>query len=88
MKARRRATARYDASVATRALRGKFISFEKGSTGCGKSTLREELADVLRQRRIDVVSTREPGGTEIGERIRAVLLDSRTAGLDAYTDLL
>lgn len=72
--------------MATRAQRGKFISFE-GFDGCGKSTQQEDLAEVLRQRGTDVVTTREPGGTEIGERIRAVLLDSRTAGLDVYTDL-
>ena len=34
-----------------------------------------------------MVTTREPGGTEIGERIRAVLLDSRTAGLDAHAEM-
>ena len=40
-----------------------------------------KLADALRGQGIDVVTTREPGGTVIGERIRAVLLSSRTAGL-------
>ncbi len=66
--------------------RGKFITFE-GLDGCGKSTQLEKLAEVLRAEGIDVLTTREPGGTEIGERIRAVLLDSRTAGLDPMAEM-
>lgn len=66
--------------------RGKFITFE-GLDGCGKTTQLERLAAVLRSEGIDVLTTREPGGTEIGERIRAVLLDSRTAGLDPMTEM-
>lgn len=66
--------------------RGKFITFE-GLDGCGKSTQLEKLAAVLRGEGRDVLTTREPGGTEIGERIRAVLLDSRTAGLDPMTEM-
>ncbi len=69
-----------------RARRGKFVSFE-GLDGCGKSTQLEKLAAVLRSQKIEVVTTREPGGTEIGERIRAVLLNSQTAGLDAYAEM-
>jgi dTMP kinase len=74
------------AFVANRARRGMFISFE-GLDGCGKSTQLERLAATLRQQGIEVVTTREPGGTEIGERIRAVLLDSRTAGLDSEAEM-
>jgi dTMP kinase len=66
--------------------RGKFITFE-GLDGCGKSTQLNKLADVLRGHGIDVVTTREPGGTPIGERIRAVLLDSRTQALDSMAEL-
>ena len=66
--------------------RGKFITFE-GLDGSGKSTHLEKLAEALRVRRIDVVTTREPGGTAIGERIRALLLDSRTRGLASHTEL-
>ena len=73
-------------TVAKHATRGKFITFE-GLDGCGKTTQLEKLAGVLRRQGIEVVTTREPGGTEIGERIRAVLLDSRTAGLDAYAEM-
>jgi dTMP kinase len=72
--------------VGKRAERGKFITFE-GLDGCGKSTQLEKLAVALRQQGIDVVTTREPGGTEVGERIRAVLLDSRTAGLDSHSEM-
>jgi dTMP kinase len=60
--------------------RGKFITFE-GLDGCGKSTQMEKLVQVLRKEGLEVVTTREPGGTPIGERIRAVVLDSRTHGL-------
>ena len=66
--------------------RGKFITFE-GLDGCGKSTQLEKLAAVLRAEGIDVLTTREPGGTEIGERIRAVLLDSRTLSLDPMAEM-
>ena len=67
-------------------MRGRFISFE-GLDGCGKSTQMEKLASALRAAGHDVVTTREPGGTAIGERIRELLLDSRTLGLDARTEL-
>ncbi len=70
----------------TRTARGKFITFE-GLDGCGKTTQLENLAGELRRQGLDVVTTREPGGTETGERIRAVLLDSRTAGLHAYAEM-
>ena len=66
--------------------RGKFITIE-GLDGCGKSTQLDRLASALRKDAIDVVTTREPGGTPIGEKVRAVLLDSRTAGLDPWAEL-
>jgi len=66
--------------------RGKFITIE-GLDGCGKSTQLERLASALRKQGLDVVTTREPGGTAIGEKIRAVLLDSRTAALDPRAEL-
>jgi dTMP kinase len=68
------------------AKRGRFITFE-GLDGCGKSTQLEKLAAVLRAEGLDVLTTREPGGTEIGERIRTVLLDSRTAELDPWAEM-
>lgn len=66
--------------------RGRFITFE-GLDGCGKTTQLEKLAAVLRGEGIEVSTTREPGGTDIGERIRAVLLDSRTDGLDPMAEM-
>jgi dTMP kinase len=66
--------------------RGKFITFE-GLDGCGKTTQLEKLAEALRAKGRDVVVTREPGGTPIGEKIRAVLLDSRTEGLAARAEM-
>ena len=67
--------------------RGIFITFE-GLDGCGKSTQLERLAAVLRSEGIDVLTTREPGGTAIGERVRSILLDSRTAGLEPMAELV
>jgi dTMP kinase len=68
------------------ARKGKFITFE-GLDGCGKSTQLERLAAVLRAEEIEVIATREPGGTPLGEKIRAVLLDSRTQGMAALAEL-
>ncbi len=59
--------------------RGRFITFE-GPDGSGKSTQAERLAATLRADGLDVVLTREPGGTPLGERVRAVLLDRDAAG--------
>jgi len=53
--------------------RGRFISLE-GGEGVGKSTQVNALADALRQRGLDVIMTREPGGSEGAERIRELLL--------------
>ena len=73
-------------AVATHAHRGKFITFE-GLDGCGKSTQMEKLATVLRAQGLDVVVTREPGGTETGEKIRKLLLDTATSGLSPMAEL-
>ena len=66
--------------------RGKFITFE-GLDGTGKSTQMRKLAAALRQAGHKVIETREPGGTATGEKIRKVLLDSGTAGLDARAEM-
>lgn len=68
------------------AQRGHFITFE-GLDGCGKSTQLEKLAGVLRHDGYAVVMTREPGGTETGEKIRKLLLDSATFGLSPMAEL-
>jgi dTMP kinase len=66
--------------------RGKFITFE-GLDGTGKSTQMRKLAAALREAGHKVVETREPGGTPTGEKIRKVLLDSGTAGLDPMAEM-
>jgi dTMP kinase len=66
--------------------RGRFITFE-GLDGSGKSTQIAHLAETLTARGLDVLATREPGGSAIGERIRSILLDSRTAGLSPPAEL-
>jgi dTMP kinase len=66
--------------------RGKFITFE-GLDGVGKSTQMENLAQWLRQRGLDVTTTREPGGTDLGQKLRTVLLSSRTSGLSPMAEL-
>jgi dTMP kinase len=65
---------------------GRFLTFE-GLDGCGKSTHLGRLANTLREQGLEVVATREPGGTEVGERIRGILLDSRTCGLAPLAEL-
>jgi dTMP kinase len=64
----------------------RLISIE-GGEGAGKSSVMETLRDALSARGIDVVSTREPGGTDVGEAIRSVLLDPARM-LSAETELL
>jgi dTMP kinase len=69
--------------------RGWFITVE-GPDGAGKTTQAEALADHLRQRGLNVLLTREPGGTHLGERVRDLLLaaGSGTASTDPLTDAL
>lgn len=66
---------------------GKFITLE-GGEGAGKSTVLQTVRELLSRRNIDVVVTREPGGTPAGEAIRGVLLDPALRGMSAETELL
>jgi dTMP kinase len=67
---------------------GKLISFE-GSEGSGKSTQISRLAAHLQKSGRDVISTREPGGTEIGEQIRNIIVhNSKGEEMCAETELL
>lgn len=67
--------------------RGKFLAFE-GGEGAGKSTQVQMLAQELEKRGIDVDLTREPGGTEGAEAIRALLLDPPGDGWGARAEAL
>jgi len=67
---------------------GKLISFE-GSEGSGKTTQIARLAQHLQKIGRDVISTREPGGTEIGEQIRNIIVhNSKGDEMCAETELL
>lgn len=64
-----------------------FITFE-GIEGCGKTTQISLLKEYLEQKDYSVVATREPGGTQIGDSMRTILLDSRNTHIDIKTELL
>ncbi len=64
-----------------------FITFE-GPDGSGKTTQLKLLAAALREEGVDVVTTREPGGTEIGDQIRAVIMNMKNKAMDPRTELL
>lgn len=64
------------------ATRGRLVALE-GGEACGKSTQAALLAA-----RLDAVLTREPGGTRVGEQVRAILLDLSVGGLDPRAEAL
>src|SRR5438105_15264274 len=66
---------------------GKFVSFE-GIEGCGKTTQIALLSDYLKNHSLSHTSTREPGGTAVGEGIRKILLTSETIHLTSASELL
>lgn len=68
-------------------LRGKFITIE-GTEGVGKSTNLAFVRDWLEAQEIEVIVTREPGGTPLAEEIRALLLAKRDESVDETAELL
>ena len=69
------------------AKRGRFITLE-GIEGAGKSTQIAPLAELLRARGLEVLTTREPGGSPLAEHLRALLLDPDNRGMSETTELL
>lgn len=67
--------------------KGVFITIE-GPEGAGKTTIIEMLMDKLGSEGYPVISTREPGGIEIAEKIRNVILDKENKAMDARTEAL
>lgn len=67
--------------------KGLFITFE-GPDGSGKTTVAKIVVDKLKQQGFDVVHTREPGGIDIAEQIRNVILDPKNTAMDAKTEAL
>ena len=68
-------------------MRGKFVTFE-GCDGVGKSTQLDKLRQYLTTLGIDCVFVREPGGTDVSEKIRQVILDKSNVGMSAITECL
>lgn len=66
---------------------GLLISFE-GIDGCGKSTQLARLADRLRAAGVEPLLVREPGGTDLGERVRDILLDPATGDIAPAAEAL
>ena len=68
-------------------MKGYFITFE-GPDGSGKTTVTNRLCEILTKKGFDVVHTREPGGIEIAEEIRSIILDPKNTKMDAKTEAL
>ena len=68
-------------------MKGRFITIE-GVEGVGKSTNLRFIEGYLKARNITSISTREPGGTVLAERIRQVLLDKAEISMDPFAELL
>lgn len=66
---------------------GRFITFE-GGEGTGKSTQVKLLAEYLKGKKVDVVLTKEPGGTPIGQELRAMLCTGDKDKFDAVAEAL
>ncbi len=68
-------------------MKGKFITFE-GCEGVGKSTQLKLLCEYLKEKKVDFIFTREPGGTVISEKIRGVILDKDNTEMTAECEAL
>lgn len=68
-------------------MRGLFITFE-GPDGSGKTTVCSEVFAKLKEDGYDVIHTREPGGIEIAEKIRKIILDPSNTDMDKRTEAL
>ena len=66
---------------------GLFITFE-GIEGCGKTTQINLLADLLSELNLPFITTREPGGSSIGKKIRGILLDTENKEITSKAELL
>jgi len=66
---------------------GKFITLE-GSEGSGKTTNMAYIEQLLEEAGVELIVTREPGGTPLGETIREILLDSRQTSMSEDTELM
>lgn len=67
--------------------KGKFITID-GVEGAGKSTQIKFICDYLEAKGVNVVLTREPGGTDLGEKIRELLLSTTTKSMHSDSELL
>lgn len=68
-------------------MKGLFITFE-GPDGSGKTTIATRVVEELKKRGFEVVHTREPGGIDIAEQIRNVILDPKNTRMDGKTEAL
>ncbi len=68
-------------------MKGYFITLE-GPDGSGKTTVADAVVEKLNKQGIEVVHTREPGGIDIAEQIRNVILDPKNTAMDAKTEAL
>lgn len=68
-------------------MKGLFITFE-GPDGSGKTTISKKVQEALIERGIDAIYTREPGGIDIAEQIRNVILDPKNTAMDSKTEAL
>jgi len=73
--------------ASNKSVAAKFITLE-GSEGVGKTTNLEHIKTLLAKQGIEFIVTREPGGTEVGEQLRELLLDHKHDGMADETELL